>query len=204
MSKSEQQRVAIARALVHEPALLLADEPTGNLDEETAKQVLPVLVSLTRARGATLLIITHDTALARSVDEVLELRDGRLQRHTAARRLRLRCAAPVAACRGARNCDADTLGGEFSTSAAASGATSALALVGLLSGSRHYQCGTTLRRPARGGRLSFPWTPLTVRRLIRSSAGRRGSMSGCMPILERAIGARGCCRRRSLLSSKGM
>jgi len=79
LSGGEQQRVAIARALVHAPRLLLADEPTGNLDEQSAREVLPVLLSLSRERGATLLVVTHDEILARAADRVLELSGGRLR-----------------------------------------------------------------------------------------------------------------------------
>jgi len=62
---------------------VLADEPTGNLDDETARAVLPLLLTLTRERRATLVIVTHDAAVTRSADRVVELRDGRL--HEAAK-----------------------------------------------------------------------------------------------------------------------
>lgn len=78
LSGGEQQRVAIARALIHEPRLVLADEPTGNLDEATTREVVPLLTALVRERDAMLIVVTHDRALAAAADRVWELRDGRL------------------------------------------------------------------------------------------------------------------------------
>jgi putative ABC transport system ATP-binding protein len=79
LSGGEQQRVAIARALCHEPAVLLADEPTGNLDEASATGVLALLDKLVRAHGHTMLIATHSKEVAAYCDRVLELHDGRLE-----------------------------------------------------------------------------------------------------------------------------
>ena len=78
LSGGEQQRVAIARAFVNRPAILLADEPTGNLDEATGRQIVDLLFALKRDRGATLVLVTHDPGLARLCDRTVSLRSGRV------------------------------------------------------------------------------------------------------------------------------
>jgi putative ABC transport system ATP-binding protein len=80
LSGGEQQRVAIARALANDPPILLADEPTGNLDSATGKQIIELLLSINRQRGTTLVLVTHDPDLARVADMTVALRDGRVVR----------------------------------------------------------------------------------------------------------------------------
>jgi putative ABC transport system ATP-binding protein len=82
LSGGEQQRVAIARALVHDPLLVLADEPTGNLDEETGRQVMDLLDRLTRQNGKNLILVTHSHEAAAYADRILTLRDGKLANGT--------------------------------------------------------------------------------------------------------------------------
>lgn len=79
LSGGEQQRVAIARALCHRPAVMLADEPTGNLDDSTAEGVLELLDTLVRQTGGTMLVATHSARVASFCDRVLELHGGRLE-----------------------------------------------------------------------------------------------------------------------------
>ncbi len=78
LSGGEQQRVALARALANNPPVLLADEPTGNLDSATGRQVIELLVDVGRRQGRTLVLVTHDPDLAVLADEVIALRDGRV------------------------------------------------------------------------------------------------------------------------------
>ena len=79
LSGGEQQRAAIARALVHQPAVLLADEPTGNLDEDTGRLIIDLLTALARQQGTTLLLVTHSMQVAQAADRVLRLSHGRVE-----------------------------------------------------------------------------------------------------------------------------
>jgi putative ABC transport system ATP-binding protein len=83
LSGGQQQRVAIARALLHQPRLILADEPTGNLDEDTGETVLQLLLDLTRRAHRTLIMATHNPAIARAADRVLRVHEGHLEDATA-------------------------------------------------------------------------------------------------------------------------
>jgi putative ABC transport system ATP-binding protein len=78
LSGGEQQRVAIARALASGARILLADEPTGNLDQETGEQIIKLLFELRQQEGSSLLLITHDRALAKRCDRIAEVRDGKI------------------------------------------------------------------------------------------------------------------------------
>jgi ABC-type lipoprotein export system ATPase subunit len=78
LSGGEQQRVAIARALANDPALILADEPTGNLDDDNARKIAELLSRTCRERGKTLILVTHDRQMIRPVDRVFDIRDGSL------------------------------------------------------------------------------------------------------------------------------
>lgn len=78
LSGGEAQRVAIARALANDPQLILADEPTGNLDSHTGRQILELLADLAHSQGKAVIMVTHDTGLAKKADEIIRLKDGKI------------------------------------------------------------------------------------------------------------------------------
>jgi putative ABC transport system ATP-binding protein len=79
MSGGQQQRVAIARALINNPAILMADEPTGNLDSKSGKEIMELILNLNKERGTTIIIVTHDPRIADQVHRVIRVRDGLLE-----------------------------------------------------------------------------------------------------------------------------
>jgi putative ABC transport system ATP-binding protein len=89
LSGGEQQRVALARAFAARPPILLADEPTGNLDGATGRKVLDILTDLRRQQGTTLVLVTHDPAVGALADRLIHLRDGRIEREEVPARARV-------------------------------------------------------------------------------------------------------------------
>lgn len=78
LSGGQQQRVAVARALIHKPALIMADEPTGNLDTKNSREIISLMTSCVRRYGQTMVLITHDPSIAAQADRVIKIEDGRI------------------------------------------------------------------------------------------------------------------------------
>ncbi len=95
LSGGEQQRVAIARALANHPRIILADEPTGDLDTKTGSEVVQIMYDLTKQENAAVIVVTHDPLIAEKAERLFEMRDGKIRRETNPVQLTIRAADPV-------------------------------------------------------------------------------------------------------------
>lgn len=93
LSGGQQQRVAVARAIINDPSIIMADEPTGNLDSKVGQEIMDLLLSLNKERGTTLIIVTHDPTIAEQTERVIRLIDGHLDEETNDRKPELEAAA---------------------------------------------------------------------------------------------------------------
>jgi len=179
LSGRQQQRVAIARALINAPSLLLADEPTGNLDMRTSHEIMETLVSLNREQGVTIILVTHEADIAACADRIVTMRDGRIvsdERAEKPSRPAPAGAAPAAAERASRS--GGPIRRDGGCPSRASAAPSACRVTAMGEGWRRWQA---LHRPGPPRNCGLATCSWRVRDLLAQGHWRRPNARGTTP-----------------------